>query len=1062
MATAALLAFSGVGCTAKMKTSYHLHRARHYYDAGQWANAEIEYKNVLRNAPQNAEAWGRLGFIYFDEGRLPEAASLLYKAEQLDGGNLAVRWKLGAVYAAAGNLQAARDEASFVLDRNPADEQAPILLASTAGTTNDIAAIRSRLQMMREKSDSAPVEVACGLLALRERDFKTAETSFSRARMLNPKFSETYTAWGSLYAAQKDWKRADAAFQEAAALAPPSSGNAVRYAQFKILRGEDQAGEQVLREMVKKSPDYLPAWLTLAEIAASRNDYTNSLALLDNVLSRDPQNFDGLALQGHLELLAGRTRQAITGLERMAKMFPQVPSVHYHLAQACLADNATNEANASLTQALKLNPNYTDAIQLLAEIQIRNGNAGLAVISLTRLVKQQPQLVPAWLLLAEAYGAQGALDSALQVYKQLEKAYPHSPQIHLMLGSVYWEQQKAAAARAEFEDALQSAPDYLPALERLVDLDLADKQYSAALQRVQQWAVKNPNQAALQLLLGRTFAAAGETSEAETALSKAIALEPDSQAAYLLLAHLRILSGQNQQALADLQSALARNPNDLAALMVMGSVYDAGKDYEKSRAIYEKLLAIAPDNAMALNNLACVLTGHLDQSGQALALARRAHELVPADPSIADTLGWILYQKGDYIRATELLRESAGKSGRVAEVEFHLGMAEYMTGKESDARTALLRALELNDEFTEKDACRQHLAILNIDPAKAGNDLRAWLEKWVSHNPADPVALGRLAALYQEKGMAGPSVATYEALLKTNPQNVAALVNLARLFAPTDAPKAYTFAKSAIQLTPNDPEVSHLTGRLAFLNGDYSWALSLLQLAAQAQPRNPAVLFDLGEVLYSLGRVPEAKTNMENALQTGASFAHSNDARSFLAMTSLADHPLQAMAAQTQIAGILKATPHCVPALMVNATIAGQKGEMAAAEQIYEVVLTQYPDFAPAEKQLAIFLAKEPVNDSQAFPLAVKAHRALPDDPEVTKTLGLLVYRQGDYVQAVDLLRQCVRPKDQNPELMYYLGMAQYRLKHGAESKFMLQKALELNLSGSQAAEAKLILAELK
>jgi len=77
-----------------------------------------------------------------------------------------------------------------------------------------------------------------------------------------------------------------------------------------------------------------------------------------------------------------------------------------------------------------------------------------------------------------------------------------------------------------------------------------------------------------------------------------------------------------------------------------------------------------------------------------------------------------------------------------------------------------------------------------------------------------------------------------------------------------------------------------------------------------------------------------------------------------------------------------------VPALIVKAAIAEQKPDLAAAEQTYEGVLKHYPDFAPAQKQLAILYAKDPKNDATAYPLAVKAHAAFPADPEVAKAMG--------------------------------------------------------------------------
>jgi Flp pilus assembly protein TadD len=256
--------------------------------------------------------------------------------------------------------------------------------------------------------------------------------------------------------------------------------------------------------------------------------------------------------------------------------------------------------------------------------------------------------------------------------------------------------------------------------------------------------------------------------------------------------------------------------------------------------------------------------------------------------------------------------------------------------------------------------------------------------------------------------------------------------------------------------------VTHILGHMAFLTGDYKWSLSLLQLTAQVQPQNPDVLFDLGEALYSAGRVLDARTAVQSALQTGVAFSRTNDAQRFLAMTGLADQPAQALAAQSQVEAILKSAPDYVPALMVKAAIAEQKPDLATAGQVYEGVLKYYPDFTPAQRQLAIIYAKDPSNDAKAYSLAVKASNAFPDDPEVAKALGTIVYRQGDYPQAASLLQKSTRQKNGDAELMYYLGMAQYHLKNRAESKAALQKALDLNLSGAPAVEARRVLAELK
>jgi Flp pilus assembly protein TadD len=354
---------------------------------------------------------------------------------------------------------------------------------------------------------------------------------------------------------------------------------------------------------------------------------------------------------------------------------------------------------------------------------------------------------------------------------------------------------------------------------------------------------------------------------------------------------------------------------------------------------------------MALNNLACIYADHLNQLDKAYPLARHASEIAPSDPSVADTLGWILYRRGEYTPALVALRQSITKLGSDPEVQFHLGMASYMDGYDSDASTAFRRALQLNGDFPEKDDCRQRLAILTIDPKQAGADTCAWLEKWVENHANDPVALARLAEIYQSKGMTDKALAADQAILNANSQNVFALANLANLYSSSDPQKACAFAKSAYEASPGDPGIVHLYGRLAFETGQYSWALTLLQLAAHGQPQNPDVLFDLGQAFYSEGKVSEAQTFAQKALQSDSDFTRADDARRFLAMTSLADNGTRASAAQVD--QILSVSPGYVPALMVKAALALQNSDTAMARQTYAQVLKIYPDFAPARKKLA-------------------------------------------------------------------------------------------------------------
>jgi predicted Zn-dependent protease len=164
----------------------------------------------------------------------------------------------------------------------------------------------------------------------------------------------------------------------------------------------------------------------------------------------------------------------------------------------------------------------------------------------------------------------------------------------------------------------------------------------------------------------------------------------------------------------------------------------------------------------------------------------------------------------------------------------------------------------------------------------------------------------------------------------------------------------------------------------------------------------------------------------------------------------------------TEAQEILKSEPDYVPALMVVAVVDEQKNDAAAAIQTYKKVLADYPYFAPALKRLAILIAENTENDPQANDYATKARAAYPEDPAVAKAMGIIVYRQADYSRAERLLNESLDAISTDPELYYYLGMAQYHLKKTLECKKNLQKAIGLNLSSQFSQDAKKVLAELK
>ena len=163
------------------------------------------------------------------------------------------------------------------------------------------------------------------------------------------------------------------------------------------------------------------------------------------------------------------------------------------------------------------------------------------------------------------------------------------------------------------------------------------------------------------------------------------------------------------QAIEQYTAVKKMNIKAMPAYMILGVIYEEMQEYGKAKAEYEQALKIDPKFAPAANNLAWLYSEHGGNIDVALSLAEIAREKFPKDPAIADTLGWIYYKKGVYLKAISLLRESAEKLGRKPVVRYHLGMAYYKNGERKQAKMELEASLKLDPGYRGAEEAKKIL-----------------------------------------------------------------------------------------------------------------------------------------------------------------------------------------------------------------------------------------------------------------------------------------------------------------------------------------------------------------
>jgi tetratricopeptide (TPR) repeat protein len=153
-------------------------------------------------------------------------------------------------------------------------------------------------------------------------------------------------------------------------------------------------------------------------------------------------------------------------------------------------------------------------------------------------------------------------------------------------------------------------------------------------------------------------------------------------------------------------------------------------DEEKALAVMNEVLERDPDHASALNYVGYTWAEQGERLDEAENMIRRAIDLRPDDGYIADSLGWVLYQRGLKLLAAgrepdarEAFSAAIEQLERASElldrgdpiITRHLGDAYRSVLRFDDALAAYRRALDLDPEEEDAEEIRGAIELLEIE-----------------------------------------------------------------------------------------------------------------------------------------------------------------------------------------------------------------------------------------------------------------------------------------------------------------------------------------------------------
>ena len=340
---------------------------------GQRGEAVALLREVVRSAPQDADARLLLGSILTEDGDRSESVAQLTAAVKLRPRSAEAHNALGEAYKTFGDLKAARPEFQRAVELDPKHAQAHVNLAAVLLEESDaksaIEPLDRAIRLFGNSPDSAYPRYLRAKIYKDERDPAGAAAQLEKAVALRPDFVEAWSDLGEARRNLSDDASALAAFRRAVELSPDDAVAQTRLGSLLLDSGQAHEAVAHLREGARLDPKNQSA-LNALQLALRRDGQTQQAEAVKKELrellaERDKADQNLVAAMelnnrgAELEK-SGDVRGALEKYRAALALLPEHVGIRTNVAVALLKLGAWDEGIAEMREALSRDPENAD------------------------------------------------------------------------------------------------------------------------------------------------------------------------------------------------------------------------------------------------------------------------------------------------------------------------------------------------------------------------------------------------------------------------------------------------------------------------------------------------------------------------------------------------------------------------------------------------------------------------------------------------------------------------------------------------------------------------------
>ncbi|MBN1307923.1 MAG: tetratricopeptide repeat protein, partial [Chitinispirillaceae bacterium] len=883
-------------------------KALAYLEMGKQKEAEDAYKQVLEKNPNDPyallfyaklnndnekpkealvfidrllKAKRHVGSAYLEQGRSfiqlnrgAEAVDVLSKAVARLPNEIEPVIYLGDAQFTAGKYKKALELYEKSLQKITDNIDLYIKAARAADKSGDRKKGLAILKKIEERfSNHGGLQRELGLLELAEGDSARARVHLEAGMRAGAEDEHVLMGLGWIYVGAKELDKAAVLFNKAMTVVKDKNPCKVGLAVVHIKKGETQKAMALLSQVSAANLDMPGINGMLGDAMMAKGEKKNAL-----VYYRKERTIGTVdkGLQGKIANLAYELESPTSArkeYEQLVKMGGGGGTALYRLTILTLTLKDADAAGDFLARAQKLGD--TDAATWLA---IGKGYADVnmtkqALGAYQKAALKDPSKEEVWSAIVALQKKSGndtaAAEAHLKLYGLNPKKYEKSLSAAGMLFEKAGKRDKAKSVYATF---IKNKHVDAQINIRLAAMMFKEKNHTAVISLLQSVSAATLGVDGAKMLITSYFAA-----------------------------------GQHAKAIPLLDYVISRTPNDPWAYEWAAQANERAKQIDKAITMYQKYLSLAGKNDKYAYHLAELLES-TGKTEAAIAQYRTNTKLYPSNPNNYAKLAHLYIQTKNWKRATEMLEksltfENAPPSlmgllaraymamGRKKEAMeylrtyirnapndssawYELGMLFYENKEFSNAAKALERAVQLM-----KRPPASLYKLIGISRLESGDTTKAtkFLENARTIDKTDKEVVAMLATCYRSSGNARQLGGMLLEQLKLEPDNDNVRLELAELYLQEEKfTEATRLLEDALSKRGCDVPLHLKLASVYEKQNDQKRWLSHLQKASKCNPRDAAMLYQIGRYYYGQQNRLQAERYLKRALQNDKKYSPAN------------------------------------------------------------------------------------------------------------------------------------------------------------------------------------------